>query len=80
MTLVFFGHAVEQMLKRAIDPKDVEILIAHPDGVIRQSRDKRILYRRFPTRRDNLIAAVVIQQNESILEIITVMHNFEVKK
>lgn len=56
------------------------MLVAHPDGTFDQSRDKRVLYKRFPKRKDNLIAAVVILQKINVLEVITVMHNFEVRK
>ncbi len=78
--LVFSKHAVEQMLQRHISPDEVEMLIAHPDGKFDQSRDKKVIYRRFPKRKDNLIAAVVILQKANLFEVITVMHHFEVRK
>ena len=80
MELVFSKHAVEQMLKRDISPEEVEMLVLHPDGKVNQSRDKQVLYKRFSKRTDNLIAAVVVSQKANVLEIITVMHNFEVRK
>lgn len=79
MELVFSKHAVEQMLVRHISPDEVEILVDHPDGSIRQSRDKQVQYKRFPKRKDNLIAAVVVLHKNHRMEIITVMHNFEVR-
>ncbi|MEQ1665332.1 MAG: DUF4258 domain-containing protein [Bdellovibrionales bacterium] len=80
MELVFSKHAVEQMLNRSIRPHEVELLIAKPDGKISQSRDKQVLFKRFSKRKDNLIATVVVLQKENVLEVITVMHNFEVRK
>ncbi len=80
VNLVFSKHAVDQMLKRNIDVEEIEILIDHPDGQFSQSRDKQVLYKRFSKRRDNLIAAVIVSQPTKFLEVITVMHYFEVKK
>ncbi len=80
MELVFSKHAVEQMINRDISPKEVETLVNRPDGRIDQSRDKQVIYKRLPRRKDNLIAAVVILQKANSFEVITVMHNFEVKK
>jgi hypothetical protein len=80
MELVFSKHAVEQMLKRNISPEEVEMLIKRPDGKVSQSRDKQVLYKHFPKRTDNLIAVVVVNQSANILEVVTVMHNFEVRK
>lgn len=68
------------MLKRRIRPEEVEMLVNDPDGEIMQSRDKRVLYKRFSKRNDNLIAAVIVLQGTNSLEIITVMHYFEVRK
>jgi len=79
MELVFSKHAVEQMLKRHISPEEAERLVDHPDGEFAQSKDKKVYYKRFPKRKDNLLAAVVIQQSAKVLEIITVMHHFEVR-
>jgi hypothetical protein len=78
--LVFSRHAVEQMQKRNIAADEVAMIVDHPDGSFAQSRDKQILYKRFSKRKDNLIAAVVVSQTASALEVITVMHNFEVRK
>ena len=80
MELVFSKHAVEQMLKRQITPEEVETIVFHPDGDFSQSRDKQVLYKRFTKRKDNLIAVVVILRKVDVFEIITVMHNFEVRK
>lgn len=77
--LLFSIHAVEQMLKRDIQPAEVEKIIASPDGYFEQSRDKRVVYRRFPKRKDNLLAAVIVRQSPLRLEVVTVMHNFEVR-
>ncbi len=78
--LVFSKHAVEQMLSRKISPVEVEMLVQHPDGKFDQSRDKQVVFRRFPKRKDNLLAAVIVRQKIDVLGVITVMHHFEVKK
>ena len=80
MALVFSSHAVEQMTKRQISSKQVEVLVHQPDGSFPQSRDKQVLYKRFPKRSDNIIAVVIVSQKLGVSEVITVMHNFEVKK
>ncbi len=80
MELVFSKHAVEQMLKRNISPEEIEMLVDHPDGSFSQSRDKQVIYKRFPRRKDNLIAAVLVRQKLNTHEVVTVMHNFEVRK
>ena len=77
--IVFSKHAVEQMLKRRVVPDEVQVIVSLPDGVVVQSRDKRVVYKRFPKRNDNLIAAVIVYQATKIIEVITVMHNFEVR-
>lgn len=77
--IVFSKHAVEQMLARKISPEEVEMVIQDPEGSLEQSRDKQVFYRRFSKRKDNLIAAVVVRQTVNQREVITVMHNFEVK-
>lgn len=78
--LVFSKHAVEQMQKREIGVGEVEIMFDHPDGHLVQSRDKQIIYKRFPKRKNNLLAAVIVAQKAEIMEVITVMHDFEVRK
>lgn len=69
-------HAVERMLLRLITHSQIKEIIESPDGAIKQSFDKEILYKRFRNRKDNLIAVVAVSR----VEIITVMNFFEVKK
>ncbi|OGQ90961.1 MAG: hypothetical protein A2289_00595 [Deltaproteobacteria bacterium RIFOXYA12_FULL_58_15] len=57
------------------------LLFVHPDGRIPQSKDKAILYKKLPRRRDNLVAAVVVETGAGgIVEVITVLVHFEVKR
>lgn len=80
MNLVFSAHAVERMQQRKISPTDIEEIIFKCDGKIKQSRDKTIYYKRLKRREDNDLAAVVIEKRNDILEVLTVMIHFEVKK
>ena len=74
--LVYRPHAVHRMLLRSISHEIVKEVLDSPDGVIRQSFDKIISFKKFRGRKDNLIAVVSINK----LEILTVMNYFEVKK
>ena len=81
MELRFHPHAVERMQERKLTVAEVEAVVVSPDGRIQQTKDKCILYRRLSQRKDNLIAAVVIEPLPAdLIEIITVLVNFEVKK
>jgi hypothetical protein len=81
MELRFQPHAVERMQERRISVAEIEAVISEPDGKIRQSRDKSIFYKNLKGRSDNLVAAVVIEfLPGGIIEVITVLVNFEVRK
>jgi len=79
MQISFSSHAVDRMIRQQISTVEVENLLAKPDGLIRQSKDKVIVYKRMHGRKDNALAAVVIERGGDF-EVITVMVNFEVKK
>ena len=66
------------MFQRRISAEDVESVLANPDGLIRQSRDKVIAYKDIRGRRDNSVAVVALEGDA--WEVITVMVNFEVRK
>lgn len=54
--------------------------MGHPEDVIAQG-PKLILTRTFPRRRDNKIAAVVVEKKgDNLWLVITVMVNFQAKK
>lgn len=81
MELRFHPHAVLRMQERGLTVAEVEGVVFSPDGRISQTKDKSILYKRLNQRKDNLIAAVVVEHLPSgLIEIITVLVNFEVKK
>ena len=79
MEIKYSSHAVERMLQRRISPQEVENILTEPDGVIRQSKDKFIAYKKIRGRRDNLLAAVAVE-DAGVWEVITVMVNFEVRE
>ena len=79
METKYSSHAVERMLQRRISPQEVEDILTEPDDVIRQSRDKFIAYKKIRGRRDNMLAAVAVEDGR-VWEVITVMVNFEVRK
>ena len=78
MEIRYGSHAVERMFQRRISAEDVESVLANPDGLIRQSRDKVIAYKDIRGRRDNSVAVVALEGDA--WEVITVMVNFEVRK
>ncbi len=67
------------MIQRKISTEEVELILASPDGKIRQSMDKIIYYKNLKGRKDNSVAAVTLLIKNSCYEIITVMIDFEVK-
>ncbi|PWU14614.1 MAG: hypothetical protein C5B49_12925 [Bdellovibrio sp.] len=79
MAVVFSKHAVEKMFQRNVSADEVEMILDDPDGVFPQSRDKSAFYKSLSGHSDNAIAVVAVKQIENF-EVITVMHNFEVKK
>jgi hypothetical protein len=78
LDIKYRSHAVERMLQRKISTTEVEMIILDPDGVIKQSQDKSIFYKKLKGRTDNMIAAVTIIRNHESYEVITVMVDFEV--
>ena len=68
------------MMQRVVSPQEVELLLGDPDGIIAQSKDKFIYYKMVRGRKDNVLAAVVVQKRNNLYEVITVMVNFEVPK
>jgi hypothetical protein len=69
------------MQERKVTVAEVEAVIESPDGRIKQTNDKAILYRRLPGRVDNLVAAVIVESLPGgIVEVVTVLVNFEVHK
>lgn len=79
MEIKYRSHAVDRMLQRNISTMEVEQIINGPDGVIKQSQDKFIYYKKIKGRTDNLIAAVTLTKSKGFLEILTVMIDFEVQ-
>lgn len=66
------------MLQRNITTQEVELILTDPDGVIKQSRDKFIYYKKLKGRTDNQIATVILVRSKNEFEVITVMIDFEV--
>ena len=72
------SHAVERMLERKISTVEVEMILLEPDGIIKQSLDKFIYYKKLKGRSDNMVAAVAIFKKHKAFEVLTVMIDFEV--
>ena len=79
MEIKYSPHAVDRMIQRQISTAEVENVLAKPDGLIKQSQDKIIVYKEISTRTDNSLAVVAVERNGNF-EVVTVMVNFEVKK
>ncbi len=73
--LIYTDHAVQRMEQRKINHEVILDLLLSPDGRIKQTMDKEIVYKKIKNRTDNLIAVVVVAKKE----ILTVMNFFEVK-
>ena len=79
MEIKYRSHAVNRMLQRKISTDEVELILKEPDGVIAQSLDKYIFYKKLKGRKDNLIAAVTLIKSKETFEVLTVMIDFEVQ-
>lgn len=76
---VLTPHSVERILSRKITMAEMESLIKNPDEIIAQG-PKYILSKRFSKRKDNNVAAVIIEKKgENLWVVITVMVNFQKK-
>lgn len=73
-SLIYSDHAVVRMEQRNINHSVVTRIINSPDGRIKQSMDKEILYKKLSKRKDNLIAIVLVKEHE----VLTVMNYFEI--
>jgi Domain of unknown function (DUF4258) len=76
---VLTPHAVEKILDRNISILELEQLLRYPDEVIEQG-PKFIFVKSFAGRKDNSIAAVIIEKKgKHLWVVITVMINFRAK-
>lgn len=81
MNLRFQPHAVQRMQERKLTVAEIQAVIAAPDGTIPQTKDKSIFYKKLERRKDNLVAAVVVESlPDEGIDVITVLVNFEVRK
>jgi hypothetical protein len=77
---VLTPHAVARMEERSILLSELTEIISSPDFVVTQG-PKWILAKKFNSRTDNLIAAVLLERQEKNLWlVITVMVRFDQKK
>ncbi len=73
-------HAAKRVFERKISLEEMARLIQDPEDVISHG-PKLILTKTFGNRRDNKVAAVVMEkQGDDLWLVITVMVNFQVKK
>ena len=74
---VLSPHAVKRMEERKISLAELQTVLSQPDLIIPQG-PKWIFAKRLPARRDNLIAAVLLQKKEKDLWlVISVLIRFE---
>ena len=72
-------HAVDKVLDRKISMLELEQLMLNPDEVIAQG-PKFIFVKKFLKRKDNNMAAVLIEKKgKDLWVVITVMINFQKK-
>lgn len=77
--VVLSVHAVERLAERKISVEELEEILIHPDSVIAQG-PKLIFHKNLKKRKDNDIAAVVLERREKNLWlVITVLVNFQKK-
>jgi hypothetical protein len=77
---VLSPHAVLRMEERHISLAEISSLISNPDLTLPQG-PKWIFAKALPGRSDNLIAAVLLERQESALwVVVTVMVRFEKRK
>ncbi len=76
---VLTPHAVDKILDRKISMLELEQLILNPDEVIEQG-PKFIFVKMFAKRKDNNLAAVILEKKgKDLWVVITVMINFQIK-
>ena len=76
---VLTPHAVDRLLNRKISIEEMESLILNPDHILPQG-PKFILSKRFSKRKDNNIAAILLEKKgDDLWVVITVMVNFQKK-
>ncbi len=77
---VLSAHAATRMVERKVTVKEIEETIRKPDWVMQQG-PKWILAKHFKERKDNLLAAVVLEREEANLWVVlTIMVHFEVAR
>ena len=69
--------AVERMFQRNISTVEVESVIFWPDGVIKQSKDKFIQYKKLKGKSEMMIAVVAIFKKLKSFEVLTVLIQFK---
>jgi hypothetical protein len=73
-------HAAQRVFERKISLEELEHLINDPEDTIKQG-PKLVLTKSFHSRKDNKVAAVVLEKKgENLWLVLTVMVNFRVRK
>lgn len=76
---VLTPHAAEKIIERGISVQELDAVVKNPDTIIDQG-PKLILTKRFQSRKDNNVAAVLLEKKDKDLwVVITVMVNFQKK-
>ena len=79
MEIRYSPHAVDRMIQRRVSTTEVEDLLLKSDGLIRQSKDKIIVYKKMKGRTDNSLAVVAVARGRNF-DVVTVMVNFEMER
>jgi len=77
---VLTPHAAIRMEERGISPSELALVVEHPDLAIPQG-PKWIFAKRLAGRRDNLVAAVLLERKErGVWVVLSVLVRFEKRR
>jgi hypothetical protein len=71
-------HAAQRMAERNFTVAELEIILDEPDFVLHQG-PKLIFSKNVMSRKDNMLAAVVLEKRKDLWLVITIMVNFQKK-
>jgi hypothetical protein len=71
-------HAAERLQEREISIEELSLILSDPDQITEQG-PKYIFSKNFEYRKDNMLAAVVLEKREGLWLVITIMINFAKK-
>lgn len=69
-------HAAQRMIERDVTVEELELIFSEPDFVLDQG-PKFIFSKHIISRKDNMLAAVILEKKEDLWLVITIMANFQ---